>query len=71
MGVINEYGHYGIEYGLVYSMPVKTRNFEWEVVEGLAIDPFSREKMNITQKELQEEKADALSSEATGFKSKL
>ena len=60
MGIINEGGMYGIDSGLCYSMPVKTNNFEWKVVEGLEIDAFSREKMDITQKELQGEKAEAL-----------
>lgn len=60
MGIVNEGGLYGIEAGLVYSMPVRTNGFEWEVVTDLEIDEFSRAKMNATMEELQQEKAEAL-----------
>jgi malate dehydrogenase len=60
MGVISEGGKYGIEDGLMFSVPVKTNGFEWTVHEGLNIDEFSREKINVTMNELKEEKAEAL-----------
>lgn len=51
---------YGIQEGLVYSYPVTCKNGEYEVVKGLSIDAFSREKMKITEEELQEERELAL-----------
>ena len=56
MGVLSDGSHYGIPEGIVYSFPLKTSGQRWEIVEGLAIDDFSREKMDNTAKELMEEK---------------
>ncbi|MFV1987389.1 MAG: malate dehydrogenase, partial [Gemmatimonadota bacterium] len=50
-------GSYGIEEGIVYSMPCTTANGDYTVVEGLDIDEFSRDRMNITEAELREERA--------------
>jgi len=47
---------YGIPEGLTYSFPVTCKNGEYEIVQGLEIDDFSRERMEITQKELEEER---------------
>lgn len=49
-------GSYGIPEGLMYSFPVTCKNGEYEIVQGLNIDEFSRQKMIATQKELEEEK---------------
>lgn len=49
-------GSYGIAEGLTYSFPVTCNNGEYEIVQGLEIDEFSRERMEITQKELEEER---------------
>ncbi len=49
-------GSYGIPEGLTYSFPVTCKNGEYEIVQGLEIDDFSRERMEITQKELEEER---------------
>lgn len=61
MGVCSD-GSYGTEPGLIYSFPVEIANGDWKIVQGLDVDDFSREKMNITQKELQEERNSALES---------
>lgn len=51
-------GSYGITKDLIYSFPVKINaKGEYQIVQGLAIDDFSREKMDLTQAELEEEKA--------------
>ncbi len=50
-------GSYGIPEGLVYSFPVTTRDGDWEVVEGLEIDDFSRGRMDATAAELEDERA--------------
>jgi malate dehydrogenase len=55
MGVPSD-GSYGIPEGIVYGFPVVTANGKYEVVKGLEIDPFSREKMDFTLKELTEER---------------
>eukprot|EP00743_Colponemidia_sp_Colp-15_P001180 GILK01001297.1.p1 GENE.GILK01001297.1~~GILK01001297.1.p1 ORF type:complete len:373 (-),score=86.46 GILK01001297.1:242-1318(-) len=49
-------GAYGIPEGVIYSFPVVCRNGTYQIVEGLQIDAFSREKMTLTDKELREEK---------------
>ncbi|CDW53003.1 malate dehydrogenase [Trichuris trichiura] len=57
-------GSYGIPNGLVYSFPVTVdpATREWKIVQGLTIDSFAREKMTLTQKELEEEREEALKS---------
>ncbi|MCH9693996.1 MAG: malate dehydrogenase [Gammaproteobacteria bacterium] len=50
-------GSYGIEPGIVYSYPVRCSGGNYEIVQGLSIDDFSRERMNATETELREERA--------------
>ena len=50
-------GSYGIQEGVIYSYPCVCRNGDYEIVQGLSVDDFSREKMNTTDKELREERA--------------
>jgi len=50
-------GSYGIEPGIVYSFPVRCSGGRYEIVQGLSIDDFSREKMAATETELREERA--------------
>lgn len=49
-------GSYGIKEGVIYSFPVICKNGDYEIVQGLDIDDFSREKMDATDKELREER---------------
>jgi malate dehydrogenase len=56
MGVASD-GSYGIPEDILYGFPVTTANGEYTIVQGLPIDDFSREKMNATLKELEEERA--------------
>jgi malate dehydrogenase len=50
-------GSYGIEKGLMASMPIRTiSDGKWEVVQGLPIDAFSREKIDVSINELKEER---------------
>jgi malate dehydrogenase len=56
MGVASD-GSYGIPRDVMYGFPVTTANGEYTLVQGLPIDDFSREKMNATLKELEEERA--------------
>ncbi|MDH3732817.1 MAG: malate dehydrogenase [Gemmatimonadota bacterium] len=50
-------GSYGIDEGLVYSMPCTCAGGVVEVVQGLEIDDFSRERMSATEAELREERS--------------
>ena len=56
MGVASD-GSYGIPQDVMYGVPVTTAGGEYTRVTGLPIDDFSREKMNATLKELEEERA--------------
>ncbi len=49
-------GSYGIPEGLMYSFPVTVRNGQYAIVQELAIDDFSREKMDATRAELEGER---------------
>ena len=49
-------GSYGIPEGVVYSYPVTCAGGDYEIVQGLPIDEFSREKMDATDTELREER---------------
>ncbi len=56
MGVPSD-GSYGIPPDYIYGVPVTTANGEYTLVRDLPIDEFSRERMNATLKELEEERA--------------
>lgn len=49
-------GSYGIPEGVIYSYPVTTQNGDYRIVPGLAIDEFSRKRMDATLAELREER---------------
>jgi malate dehydrogenase len=49
-------GSYGVPEGLIYSYPVITRDGDWEIVEGLDINEFSRGRMDATAAELEDER---------------
>jgi malate dehydrogenase len=55
MGVYSD-GSYGIQEGLIYSFPCRCKDGEWEIVQGLEINEFSRGKMQATEQELAEER---------------
>ena len=60
MGVPSD-GSYGIPEGIIFSYPVTCNNGEYNIVQGLEINEFSQNKLDATQKELEEER-DAISS---------
>ncbi|KRF18886.1 malate dehydrogenase [Nocardioides sp. Soil797] len=49
-------GSYGVPEGLISSFPVTTDNGDWEIVQGLEIDEFSRGKIDASTAELAEER---------------
>ncbi len=55
MGIPSD-GSYGIEAGVIYSYPVTCSGGKYEIVQGLAIDEFSRARMDATDVELREER---------------
>jgi len=56
MGIPSD-GSYGIEQGVIYSYPVRCSGGNYEIVQGLGISDFSRERMDATEAELREERA--------------
>jgi malate dehydrogenase len=56
MGIPSD-GQYDIPKDTMFGFPVTCANGEYKLVEGLEIDAFSRERINVTLKELEEEKA--------------
>ncbi|WII94792.1 malate dehydrogenase [Moraxella haemolytica] len=56
MGIPSD-GSYGIPEGVMFGFPVTTENGEYTIVQGLEIDEFSQERINITLNELEEERA--------------
>eukprot|EP00002_Diphylleia_rotans_P009043 TRINITY_DN1905_c0_g1_i1.p1 TRINITY_DN1905_c0_g1~~TRINITY_DN1905_c0_g1_i1.p1 ORF type:complete len:363 (+),score=69.15 TRINITY_DN1905_c0_g1_i1:59-1147(+) len=54
-------GSYGISKGLVFSFPVECRNGSYRIVQGYKFDSVSAQLIELTKKELEEEK-DALAS---------
>ncbi len=56
MGVPSN-GEYGIPKDVMFGLPVTTQGGDYSLVEGLAIDDFSKERIALTLKELTEEQA--------------
>ena len=50
-------GSYGIEPGIIYSVPCVCKNGSYRIVQDLEIDDFSRSRMAATEAELREERA--------------
>ncbi|MES9543396.1 MULTISPECIES: malate dehydrogenase [unclassified Actinomadura] len=55
MAVVSD-GSYGVPEGLISSFPVTTEDGEWEIVQGLEIDDFSRARIDASVNELSEER---------------
>ena len=49
-------GSYGVAEGLICSFPVTVADGAWSIVQGLAIDEFSRGKIDASVAELAEER---------------
>lgn len=49
-------GSYGVPEGLISSFPVRSVNGAWEIIQGLEIDEFSRERIDASVGELTEER---------------
>jgi malate dehydrogenase len=55
MGIPSD-GSYGISPGIIYSYPVTCRGGQYQIVQNLGIDDFSRAKLLATEQELREER---------------
>jgi malate dehydrogenase len=55
VGVCSD-GSYGVEKGLICSFPTRTRGGKWEIVSGVPLNEFGREKLDASVAELKEEK---------------
>ena len=49
-------GSYGVPAGVIYGFPVTCKGGDYQIVQGLAVNAFSRAKMDATYKELLEER---------------
>ncbi|MFN7684293.1 MAG: malate dehydrogenase [Oligoflexia bacterium] len=56
MGVPSD-GSYGIPKEVIFGFPCTTENGQYKIVQGLEMDPFIKEKVAATLKELEEERA--------------
>jgi len=59
MGVISD-GSYNAPQNVIFSFPVEIKNKKWTIVQGLAMDDFSKNKIEQTGQELIEEREEAL-----------
>ncbi|XP_059619090.1 malate dehydrogenase, cytoplasmic [Phlebotomus argentipes] len=59
MGVLSD-GSYGAPKDVIFSFPCEVKNGQWRIVQGLNVDAFGKEKLAVTAKELEEEKAEAV-----------
>jgi len=55
MGIPSD-GSYGIATGIVYSFPVRCNKGEYKIVQDLKLSEFSKNRMQITEQELREER---------------
>jgi malate dehydrogenase len=55
MAVVSD-GSYGVPEGIISSFPVTAKDGNWEIVQGLEINEFSRAKIDASTKELGEER---------------
>ncbi len=58
MAVICDGKSYNLPKGLCYSLPVETKNFEYEVVNNIEIDNFTKNKMEKSAQEIIKELAE-------------
>jgi malate dehydrogenase len=54
-GIVSD-GSYGVPEGLVSSFPVTSSGGDWQIVQGLSIDEFSRARIDASVAELAEER---------------
>ena len=60
MGVIVDGGKYGVDGDLCFSYPCNCKDGEWEIVEGLELNEYSKAKIKSSEEELLKERKVAL-----------
>ena len=50
-------GSYDVPEGLICSFPCRAAGGEWEIIQGVEINDFSRERIDASVEELEEERA--------------
>uniref|UniRef100_UPI00398F133E malate dehydrogenase, cytoplasmic-like isoform X2 n=1 Tax=Pristiophorus japonicus TaxID=55135 RepID=UPI00398F133E len=60
MGVLSDGNSYGVPEHLIYSFPVTIQNGRWQIVRGLSVSDFSRQRMALSARELLAERERAL-----------
>lgn len=50
-------GSYGVDAGLIAGFPTIARNGKWEIVPGLELNDFQRQRIEASVQELREERA--------------
>jgi len=56
-GVYSKGNPYGMNEDLVFSFPCRSKGLgDFEIVTGLEMDPFLKERLKVTEKELMEER---------------
>ena len=53
---VSSNGEYGIDKGLMFSYPIRFDGTHWKVVEGVELNSFCKEKIQVTEKELKDER---------------
>jgi malate/lactate dehydrogenase len=56
MAVYNDQGYYGVQKGIVFSFPCKCKDGDWYVKTGMKLSSVALEKLEITERELIEER---------------
>lgn len=51
-------GSYGVEKGLIFGYPVRSNGSKLEIVQNIPLNEFSKEKFDVTHKELISERED-------------
>merc|ERR1719268_510605 len=59
MGVFSD-GSYGTPEGVMFSFPITIKDGKWSIVQGLEMSDFAKEKLELTGKELCEERVEAM-----------
>src|SRR5690606_4756228 len=50
-------GSYGVEKDIITSFPIRSDGSKWEIIQGLSLNEFSRQKIQASVDELKEEKS--------------
>jgi len=58
--VVFSYGSYGTPEGVMFSFPVQIDNGKWSIVQGVPLNDYARGKLELTGKELCEERDEAM-----------